>query len=326
MNSGRKSALKAAAEQIRTANSVALSCHVRPDGDALGSLLGLAHGLESLGKRVQAVSPDGVPELYRFLPGWEKVQTRAEGTWDVGIGLDADGSDRLGTAEAAILASPVVIDIDHHTGPDPFGHVQLVDRTAAATGELVYELLLELGVAISPEIAVCLMTALLTDTGSFRYANVTPRAFEIASALVAAGGHPTPIHEAIYGSRPYGASLLLGRLLANLTRSDDGAVVWAALSQRDFTELGLGTDATEGFVDQVRMVGGAEIALFFREEVNGEIRVSLRSRGRANVAQVADEFGGGGHVPAAGCTLEGPLPVAIERVVGAAVRHLSTSG
>ena len=324
MTSKRQEALTQAATAIRTASRIVLACHVRPDADALGSLLGLALGLRSLGKEVDAISVDGVPELYRFLSGWETVRTSAQPPYDLGIGLDCDGSDRMGSAEAAVLAPPVVIDIDHHTGPDPFGQIQVVDRTAAATGELVYHLLRELGVILTPEIATNLLAAILTDTGSYRFSNVTADVFRISGELVEAGAHPAPIYEAVYGARSFGASKLLGRLLESLERSPDGQVVWAALPYSAFQALGLGTDATEGFVDQIRMVSGSEVALFFREEANGEIRVSLRSRGRVNVAKVSEEFGGGGHLPAAGCTLPGPLEQAVERVVSAVYRVMET--
>ncbi|MFN3649393.1 MAG: DHH family phosphoesterase [Armatimonadota bacterium] len=325
MTQARRDRVAETAETIRKASSLALACHIRPDADALGSLLGLALGLEQLGKRVLAVSPDGVPELYRFLPSWERVVTTVEGEWEVGIGLDADGSDRLGSAEAAILALPTVIDIDHHTGPDPFGSVRLVDPTAAATGELVFHVLKALGVTLTPEIACCLMAAILTDTGCFRFGNVTAETFRISAELVEAGAHPSPIYEWVYGTRPFGASRLLGQLLHTLEHAENGQIVWASLSQEDFRKIGVDTDATEGFVDQIRMVEGSEIALFFREEHNGEVRVSLRSRGHANVAKIAEEFDGGGHVPAAGCTLPGPLPQAVARVVDAARRHLRQS-
>lgn len=322
MTSTRASLLSQAATEIRKATRIVLACHVRPDADALGSLLGLMLALEQMGKAVTAVSPDGVPPSYRFLPGWERVRTAAEGYYDVGIGLDADGSDRLGSAEPIVLAQPVVIDIDHHTGPDPYGYVQVVDPSAAATGELVYQLLKELRVNLTREIAVCLMAAVLTDTGSFRFTNVNQETFHIAAELVAAGAHPSPIYEAVYESRPFAASRLLGRLLSSLQCSEDGRIVWAGLSLRDFTDLGLGTDATEGFVDQIRAVEGGEVALFFREEADGQIRVSLRSRGEVNVARVAQQFGGGGHVPAAGCTLPGPLDEAERRVVEAVKQQM----
>jgi phosphoesterase RecJ-like protein len=311
--------MKQAAEQIRQANSILLSCHVRPDADALGSLLGLALGLKELGKQAHPISPDGVPDLYRFLPSWQWVRTPAgcpkDASFDLGIGLDADGSDRLGPMEKLILSLPVVIDLDHHTGPDPFGDIQVVDPGAAATGELVYELLCELGAPLTPEIATCLLAALITDTGSFRFSSTTADSFRIAAALVDAGAHPTPIFERVYGSRPFATSRLLGRLLLSLERSADGRIVWAGLPYRAFQEAGLDTGVTEGFVDQIRMVEGSEVAIFFREERDGEIRVSLRSRGGFNVAKVADVFGGGGHVPAAGCSLPGPLEPAMERVV-----------
>jgi bifunctional oligoribonuclease and PAP phosphatase NrnA len=321
--SKRQEALKQAATRIRDANSILLACHVRPDADALGSLLGLALGLEALGKRVQPISQDGVPPLYRFLPQWQRIRSEATESCDLGIGLDADGSDRLGTAEAPVLACPVVIDIDHHTGPDPFGDVRLVDPTAAATGELVYHLLQELSVPLTRDIAVCLLAAILTDTGSFRFSNATAETYRIAGALVEAGAHPAPIYEAVYGSRPFAASRLLGQLLCSLKRSEDNRIVWAGLSQEDFRRCEVGTDTTEGFVDQIRIVEGSEVAIFFREDPNGEIRVSLRSRGKVNVARVAEEFDGGGHVPAAGCTLPGPLQEAERRVVEAVKRHLN---
>lgn len=274
-------------------------------------------GLEQLGKDVAAVSADGVPPAYRFLPESNTILCDPPAACDLAIGLDADGSDRLGSAEAAVLAAPVVIDIDHHTGPAPFGHIQLVDRTAAATGELVYGLLGELGVRLTPEIATNLLAALLTDTGSFRFTNVTADSFRIAAALVEAGAHPAPIYEAVYSSRTFDATRLLGRLLDALERTPDGGVVWAALRRTDFEGLGVGTEHTEGFIDQIRMVQGSEVALFFREEPDGSIRVSLRSRGRVNVARVAERFDGGGHLPAAGCTLLCPLPEAVRRVVAA---------
>lgn len=323
MGKPRKERMELAATQIRKSNKILLACHIRPDADALGSLLGLAFGLQRLGKEVQAVSADGVPESYRFLPGWELVRTQAEGEFDLAIGLDADGSDRLGASEGAVLGAPVTIDLDHHTGPDPFGEIQVVDPTAAATGELVVDLLAELEVPLDQKIATCLLAAILTDTGSFRYSNVTEDTFRKAAQLVAAGAHPSPIHEAVYGTRPFAASCLLGRMLSTLERSADGLIAWGFLSQPDFRETGTSTEATEGFVDQVRQVAGSVVALFLREETNGEVRVSLRSRGDVNVARVAEEFGGGGHVPAAGCTLPGPLPEAVRRVVEAAAREVA---
>jgi phosphoesterase RecJ-like protein len=282
-------------------------------------------GLESLGKRVDAISSDGVPELYRFLPGWERVVTTAVGPWDAAIGMDADGADRLGPAAELILAQAVVINLDHHTSKVPYGDVQVVDRTAAATGELVFQVLDAVGAPLTQPIAECLMAAILTDTGSFRYSNVSAETFRIGAALREAGALPGPVYETIYGTRPFAASRLLGRFLSSLQRSADGRVAWASISLADFQEFGVGPEATEGFVDQVRMVEGAEVAIYFREEPDGLIRVSLRSRGEFNVARIAEKFGGGGHIPAAGCTLPGPLAKAICQVTEA-IRCASEDG
>ncbi|MBM3460194.1 MAG: bifunctional oligoribonuclease/PAP phosphatase NrnA, partial [Armatimonadetes bacterium] len=277
MSWNRPQNLIQAAEAIRAADSVLLVCHVRPDGDALGSLLGLTLGLECLGKRVTPVSPDGVPELYRFLPGWERVVTTAGGEWDLAVGLDADGSDRLGAAEELVLRQSVVLDLDHHSGAERYGTIQLVDPTAAATAELVYLLLTELGVELDPRTAECLMAGLLTDTGSFRFSNTSERAFAVAARLRAAGATPGRTYEAVYGRRSFGATRLLGRLLDRAGQCQNGRIVHSWLSAADFQECGAVGADTEGFVDQLRMVAGAQVVLFFREETPGEVRVSLRS-------------------------------------------------
>lgn len=319
----RQELLREAAKRIRKANSLLLVCHVRPDADALGSLLGMALGLEQLGKEVTALSPDGVPPLYRFLPQWERVTHQLpERSFDMAIGMDADGSDRLGPAEPLVLSQRWVMDLDHHAGAERYGQIQVVDPSAAATGELVYDLLRELKVEITADIAVALMAALVTDTGGFRFANVRPQTLRVAAALMEAGAHPAPIYEAVYGTRAFAVTRLLGRLLATAERTPDGLVVWGQLTQADFRRWDLSTGCTEGFVDQLRMVEGAEVALFFREEPDGEIRVSLRSRGNVNVARVAEEFGGGGHAPAAGCSLFVPMKDAVRRVVETVTIHL----
>jgi phosphoesterase RecJ-like protein len=291
---------------------------VRPDGDALGSLLALGSGCERLGKTVTLVSPDGVPPAYRFLPGWERVVTAAAGPVDLAIGVDADGSDRLGSAEAAVLAAPCVLDLDHHTGPDPYGQIQVVEPSAAATGELVLLLLDELGVALDRELAVCLMTALLTDTGSFRFSNVTPRTLEMAARLVAAGAAPGPIYAAVYERKPPAALRIAGRALAGMAAELEGALVRAALSRADFAAAGAGDEDTDGIVSTLQAAEGARVALLFREQANGEVQVSLRSRDGISVAEIAARFGGGGHHAAAGCTLPGPLPEAVAQVTAAA--------
>jgi phosphoesterase RecJ-like protein len=320
-----QSPLRRAASAIRTASRILIACHVRPDGDALGSLLALGLGCMALGKRVVMVSPDGVPDAYRFLPLWECVATAAEGEFDLGIGVDADGSARLGSVEAAVLAAPQVIDLDHHIGPAPYGNIQVVDPSAAATGELVFALLDELGVPLTLEIAVSLMTAILTDTGSFRFSNVTPRTLSMAARLVEAGALPGPVYEAVYEQKPAAAVRIAGRALAGLQAEHGGQLVWSALSCADFAAAGATDEDTDGIVGHLQAVKGARVILLFRELADGEVRVSLRARDRTNMARVAQRFGGGGHAPAAGCTLPGPLAEAAARVVSAALEEMEVA-
>ncbi|MBI3911865.1 MAG: DHH family phosphoesterase [Armatimonadetes bacterium] len=316
--------IQVAAQAICTARNVLIACHVHADGDALGSLLALGLGLERLGKTVTLVSPDGVPELWRFLPHWSRVRTAADPNHaDLGIGVDADGSDRLGSAEAAVLAAPVVIDIDHHAGPDLFGQIHLVEPGAAATGEIVYELLQTLRAPFDGDIATCLLTAILTDTGSFRYGSVTPRTFTIAGELVAAGASPGTIYGAVYEQRTLAAARLLGIALERLEVTAGGALAWSVLRRDDFARVGACDEQTEGIVNQLRAVRGVRVAALFREGPEGEIRVSLRARDETDVGQVARQFGGGGHRAAAGCTLSGPLAVAVEQVIAAAATQLA---
>jgi phosphoesterase RecJ-like protein len=313
------SSLAGAAAAIQAANRIVIATHVNPDGDALGSLCGLALACERIGKQATRVSVDGVPELYSCIPSADRVVRAAPpGPFDLGIGVDADGSARLGEAEAAILACPTVIDIDHHTGPDRYGSIRLVDPSAAATGELVYDLIGDLGVPLDTEIAECLMMALVTDTGSFRYSSVRPRTLRIAAALMEAGAHPAPCAERVYEQRSASAARLLGRALERMERIPSGRIVWSALGQADFREMGARPEETDGIINELRAVRGVELAVLLREDPDGQIRVSFRAKEDVDAAALAARFGGGGHRAASGATLPGPLDQATARVIEAA--------
>jgi bifunctional oligoribonuclease and PAP phosphatase NrnA len=257
------------------------------------------------------------------------VRTAPSGPFDLGIGVDADGSDRLGTAETAILSCPTVIDIDHHTGADRYGSLQLLDPTAAATGELIFDLIRDLGAPLDREIAECLMMALVTDTGSFRFPSVKPRTLRIAAELMEAGAHPAPIVEQVYGQRSVGATRLFGRALEQMgtgpaggPQGAGGRFVWSALSQDDFRATGAREDETDGIINELRAIRDVDLAMLLREERDGQIRVSFRAREGVNAAALAGEFGGGGHRAASGATLPGPMSTALRRVIDAAERAL----
>lgn len=311
-----------AAERLAAAGRVLLGCHVNPDGDTLGSALALALALRAAGKQAEVVCADPVPRPYRFLPGSDTLRhTVPAGAYDLGVILDCDGPKRLGSVLPAFRQVPFLIEVDHHPGTERFGQLVVVDTTAAATAEPLFTLLKLGGFALTAAIATCLYVAILTDTGSFRFANTTGRALRLAAELVACGAHPGEIAEQVYASRSFASVALLGRALASLQRSDAGALAWAHLTPRDFTETGSGDADTEGIVHHLRDIEGVRVAALFRQ-IDGKVRVSLRSREPVNVAAVARVFGGGGHRLAAGCTLAAPLDDAERRVLDEARKAL----
>lgn len=310
--------LDEAVQAIWSASEIVLACHVNPDGDALGSMLGLALGLELLEKRVTVLSADGVPETLRFLPSSERVLTHTERRdFGLGIGLDAGDAKRLGASQEAVFSAPLVMDIDHHVTGGQFGQVRLLDAEAASTAELVYDLLLALGVELTPEIAQCLLCGVLTDTGSFRFSNTKPRTMAVGGALIAQGASPTVIYEQVYENASFGAQKLLGRTMDRMARSDDGTVVWSWVTQADFTELAATDKDTDGVATALRAVRGSEVAIFMREMPTGKLRVSLRAKEPWDVASVAARFEGGGHKLASGCSLDGPPETALAALLAA---------
>ncbi|MBV9851706.1 MAG: bifunctional oligoribonuclease/PAP phosphatase NrnA [Armatimonadetes bacterium] len=310
-----------AADAIRGASSLVLACHVNPDGDALGSMLGLALALAPLGQSLTLLSQDGVPDIYKFLPGADRVrQTTEVESFDLAVVLDSGDLSRVGSRVRPLIArARRVIDIDHHALAGAFGDIRVLHALAASTSEIVYVLLEALGLPITPDVATCLFTGVITDTGSFRFQNVTPSTFLIAAALLNAGAPPAAISENVFENRTFAATKLLGHALCSLSQTPDGRVVWAHITAQDFAALGAADEDTEGVVNYVRGVRGADVGLLFREMADGKIRISLRSRESVNVAEVAQRFGGGGHKMAAGCTLAAPLPEA-EHLVVQAVR------
>jgi phosphoesterase RecJ-like protein len=306
------------ADLIRQHRSCLLLTHVTPDGDGLGSMLGLALGIESIGLRPLPVCADPVPAIYRFLPGAERI-THALPSQPpmLAVSVDADGLGRLGRLAADLERSCAIIDIDHHATEKGFGELRWIEPRAAATGEMIYRLLRVMGIALSADIAACLYTAIVTDTGRFCYANTTPRALRIAAELVRAGANPPTIYREVYESKSFSASKLLGLALGRLRQADDGRVTFSQLTQQDFRRAGSTSDETEGIIDHLRAVREARAAALFVELPDGAIRVSMRSRGAVDVGEVALRFGGGGHVNAAGCTVPGPMSAAQRRLLGA---------
>lgn len=317
--SGLAQPLAAAAEAIHQSRTIVLACHVNPDGDALGSMLGLALALISLGKTPVCLSEDGVPQILKFLPGAEMIRrTSDRASFDLALVVDSGDLPRVGqTIQPIIGRAKCVVDIDHHVTAGAFGDIRVLNARAASTAEIVYALLLTLQTPITPEIATCLFTGIITDTGSFRFQNVTPNTLQVAAALLEAGAPPAFISENVFENRTFAATRLLGYALASLSQTAEGRIVWARITAADFAEIGATDQDTEGIVSSVRGVRDTEVGILFREMAGGGIRVSLRSRDTVNVAEIAAQFGGGGHRMASGCTVNLPLAEAEAAVLAA---------
>ncbi len=318
-------AIESARQAIIQGDNILIACHVRPDGDTLGSALALWLALGSLGKVSWVLSTDGVPEPWDLIPHSNAVLREAPDTdFALSIAVDADGINRLGEAAKPVESAPLVISIDHHSGANPFGDIRIYDPEAAATAELVYGLIDALGVEIGRDIASCLMAGIVGDTGGFRFPNTTPRTFEIAAELMRAGASPSEIAVRIYEDRGLTATKVLGHVLAGLKTAANGRIVWGSVSKEDFSKLEAEDTHTEGVVNYIRAVRGSKIALLFREGPNGAVRVSLRSNKGVDVAKIAAKFGGGGHPAAAGCTLDADLQTAEKLVIEEASRWMES--
>jgi bifunctional oligoribonuclease and PAP phosphatase NrnA len=316
--------LSRTAEAILRANKVVIASHVNPDGDTIGCNLALTHALRALGKSVTSLSSNGVPQIYRWMPGQERILTETnERGFDLAIVVDTGTLDRVGRAREAVESAASALCIDHHPDEGRFGNIRFVDSDAAATGELVYRVIRRLGMAITPDIATCLMCAIVTDTGAFRFMNVKARTLRISAELMRYGAVPADIAELVFESRSVAALKLLGRSLDRLTLTPDGRAAYSALRAADFREMGATDEDTEGIVNHVRAVRGTQVGILFREIEGNQVRVSLRSRVGFDVNRVAGAFGGGGHRLASGCTLDQPTDEAVRAVLAEVARCMA---
>lgn len=289
-------------ELIEKHQSFAITSHIRPDGDGLGSSLALNWILQSLNKNSEVIICDNVPHAYQQLPGAEQIRVipDLDRDYDAVFVIECSDVTRPGLPR---LKDQLVVNIDHHTTTELFGNLNWIDSTAAAVGEMIYNLAKALGVQITPELASCIYAALLTDTGSFHFSNTTERTFKIASELVKCGAQPAKLSQAIFYQYPYAKIKLTGAVLSTLQRDETGRIAWIRMTKEALQESLASEEDTDGIINYPLMVGDVEAAAFFRELTNSAIRVSLRSKNRVNVAQVAEHFGGGGHKNAAGFTI-----------------------
>jgi phosphoesterase RecJ-like protein len=295
-------------EAVERNHSFLVTTHENPDGDAVGSSLGLAQFLRNAGKEVVVHFKDPVPELYRFLPLADQVlDTVPDRPHDVCFVLDVGEFRRAGAAITTCSTIGSFINIDHHITRDLFGAINYIDSAAAATGVLIYRIIRESGQTLDYNTAICLYTAILTDTGSFRYSNANQESFAIAGELVSLGINAWYVSEHLYESQPAERLKLLTESLATLVISPRGDVASVTVTLDMYERTGAEPELTDGFVNYPRSIRGVEVAIFFREISAGLFKVGFRSKGKVNVAALAELFAGGGHHNAAGCNVSGSI-------------------
>lgn len=301
-----------------------LMTHLHPDGDALGSLFGLADILEGLGKKVFRYLEEPVSHLYDFLPGCSMAETdlgalnnfvaRAQGRV-AAISLDCGDCDRLGRDKMELLHISPFLVIDHHRGHKEFGDFRWLDSSRSSTGEMVYEIAMELGAELSYVAAFNIYVAISTDTGSFRYENTSPRTLRIAADLVACGVPPEEVAGHVYDNFTLQRLRLMEQVLATLQLFESDQLAFISVTNKMFEETGADSGDTEGFINYPRALRSVKVAVFLKETPTGAVSVSLRAKGECDVSEVAAAFGGGGHRNAAGCRFTGMDVKQVQKLV-----------
>lgn len=300
--------IPAIVDEIRRNHSFLITTHESPDGDAVGSSLGLANFLVRQGKEAIVYLCDPLPEIYRFLPLSDTVVHRIpDRDFDVCFVLDVGEFRRAGKEIGAFRRVGKFINIDHHLSCEPFGTHNLIDPEASATGALVHRVIKGYGASVDYDTALCIYTAVITDTGSFRYSNSNPEAFAVAGEMIAAGVNAWHVAENLYESQPEKRLRLLSLALQTLDITSRGNCASITVTLDMYVKTGTDAELTDGFVNYPRSIRGVEVAIFFREISPGLYKVGFRSKGKVNVAALAQEFGGGGHHNAAGCNVSGTI-------------------
>ncbi|MEK6687555.1 MAG: DHH family phosphoesterase [Gemmatimonadota bacterium] len=334
LSAAKQQAAKAVAEALQGARRIVLTTHVNPDGDGLGSEVGLARLLRAMGKEVTVANPSPTPARYDFLfealPGLDQSReaVKAIRRSDLIVVLDIADTGRLGSLGGEVEKRGVpVVCLDHHASP---GHLpkgpRYVDPMAAATGELVYEVAVANGWPVTEPVARSLYVALVTDTGGFRFSNTHPRTLRIAADLLEVGIDPESIYLDVYANAPAGRPRLLAETLGTMVIERDHGLAWVTVPPGAMERHGVTPDDLEGIVEHPRSISGIRLAILFRELTGGRVKVSLRSVGEVNVAEFAHRFGGGGHAKAAGVAVTGEMAEVQEKILGEARQYLAGLG
>lgn len=310
-------------------DSFVVTSHINPDGDAIGSEIGLAHFLRARGKQVLVMNSTETPEVLRFLdpedeihvygePGWQKLLDNVDAAFIV----DVNNWEHIGHLGRALQSRSFPrACIDHHqVSFDGFADVTVTDTSAAATGILILEMIRDAGEPLTLTMADALFAAIITDTGTFRFSNTDARALRAAADLCDAGCNAFEMYRKVFGSKTWGAGRMLGPVLSTLESAAGGRLAWISATTEMVNNAGATHDDMDGFADLVRSIKGVELVIFFKETSEGEIKVSLRSNGGVDAHAIAKHFGGGGHIMASGMRVPGPIQDAIELVTRECLR------
>jgi phosphoesterase RecJ-like protein len=308
---------------LEGASAIAVVSHERPDGDAVGSMLGLTLALRRRGQRVVPVLAGGLPARYAFLPGAADVAPAIPAETDLLVAVDCADLSRTGFAAEA-LRRPAGINVDHHPTNTGFAHVNLVDPAATATAQILYTLSPSLGLPVDRDIATNYLAGLVSDTIGFRTPNVTPAVLRLAADLEGKAGNLTSLYEQLLSRRSFAAARYWGAGLATLERR--GPIVWARLSLEDRLASGYSGSDDADLINLLGTIEGADVSLIFIEQGGGQVKVSWRSRNGLDVSRLAQQFGGGGHEPAAGASVPGDMDEVVARVVQATLDALLGHG
>ena len=308
--------------KIKDSDKIAVLSHIMPDGDSIGSSLALYNALKKCGKNVRFILDDEIPKTYRFLKSSDRIQRPGQfESFDAIIVLDCGDAERLGNS-SIYLNNNYVINIDHHISNNEFGNLNIVDKDSAATGELVYDLIKALGIDMDREISECLYTAIVTDTGQFQYSNTTSRTHLIAGELINYGVNVSLMSERIYQNNSKEKAVLMKMALSSLEFFHNDVTSCISLTLEQMKEANASDEDSDGIINLARDIECVEVAIFLREIEQGVVKVGLRSKKKADVSAVALQFGGGGHVHAAGCTVHGTVNEVKKKILDAVAEEL----
>jgi phosphoesterase RecJ-like protein len=313
---------------VKIARRILITSHLDPDGDSIGSQLALRGWLKDSGKEVRIIDQGKTPSKYLFLDEEKAVEdfdSAKTVNWDADLifVLECPNLERVGEIKKLLKEGTKVINIDHHPDNSLFGDISYVNTQACALGEIIYEFLTYAGYRLNKSTAAQLYTAILTDTGRFRFSNTTPRALRIGAELIVLGADPREINNQIYYNNSDSALKLLGFLLLNLETSADGKISYMIIDQQTLSRLNVSKEDTEGFVDYSLFLKGAEVGVLFTQKNDSKIKVSFRSQNSFDVSALARTFGGGGHRNAAGCTVNRDLNATKELILKKVEEQLS---